>query len=140
MWFYCLLSTIRARKIECKYYFFHIWSKKLSFWLFLVKKRYLLDCATVNGRSELNSRKFPKIDHQFIRLKEKMNIKKSEIESVHFSKRYRWSSGRPLIPFYFSWFWSIFLKWTNFVFRTTRISFSKMNRFFFWFFYINLLF
>ena len=72
-----------------------------------------------------------------MRFKEKINIKKSENESIDFSKRYWWSSGRPLTPFYFLWFWSIYLKWTNFVPRTSSISFWKMNRFFFWFFYIN---
>ena len=37
----------------------------------------------------------------------------------------------------FAWAY-VFWKWTDFVSRTTSISLKKMNRFFFWFFYINL--
>ena len=37
----------------------------------------------------------------------------------------------------FAWAY-VFWKWTDFVSRTTSISLKKMNRFFFWFFYVNL--
>jgi len=43
-------------------------------------------CALFNGLSKLNFQNFPKIDHQFIRLKENIHLKKQKNNRVIFKK------------------------------------------------------
>ena len=62
------------------------------------KKRHLLSSAIKYCLSELNFQNFQKNDYQFIRLNQKINIKKSKKESTYFSERY-WRSSWGLLIF-----------------------------------------
>ena len=74
--FIVFLAQFAHEKSNASIIFFISGRKNWVFDHFESKKRYLSDCATVNGFSKLNFRNFHKIDHQSIRLKEKIDIKK----------------------------------------------------------------